>query len=125
MVCYGDECKAPKPDSTNGSMLAASVIREFGVQPEKWLLLCPFCGCSVGPDIAQVRAEPIVRQWESLGKPQLENPGAGAGIASAAAVSDLPQWIAQLEPSHLELAYLGQQIWPDIQTMLASMATTP
>src|SRR2546423_798766 len=33
----------------------------------------------------------------------------------------LPVWIAKSEPSHLELAYLGQQLWPDMQTMMKDL----
>jgi hypothetical protein len=45
-------------------------------------------------------------------------------MRSIAAVADLPDWIERLEPSHLELAYLGQQMWPDIELMLAAMTET-
>ena len=121
LVCYGDKCRAPKPGSGSDGMAASSVIRESGVQPDKWLLVCPFCGASVGPDIADMAGEPLIRRWESVGRPRLENPGAGAGIQSAAEVVDLPQWIGRSQPSHLELAYLGQQIWLDIESMLTAM----
>jgi len=121
LVCYGNKCTAPKPGSSSHGMVPTSVIRESGVQPDKWLLLCSSCGLSVGPDIAGVTAAPIIRRWESSRRPALENPGASAGIQSAPTVVDLPQWIERSQPSHLELAYLGQQMWPDIEVMLAAM----
>lgn len=121
LVCYGDKCRAPKPGSGSEGMAASAAIHESGVQPDKWLLVCSFCGASVGPDIACVSGEPLIRRWESVGRPRLENPGAGAGLRSAAQIADLPEWISRSEPSHLELAYLGQQMWPDIGSMLTTM----
>ena len=35
--------------------------------------------------------------------------------------NDLPNWIQESSPTHLELAYIGQQMWPDISTMFADM----
>jgi hypothetical protein len=102
-------------------MDASSLVREHGVQPDHWLLICPLCGASVGPDLGVISRDAIVARWEAVGRPALENPGAGAGIRSAAAVTDLPAWIAQLDSSPFELAYLGQQIWPDILSMLQAM----
>jgi hypothetical protein len=121
LVCYGEKCSAPKPGSSSYGMAPTSVIRELGVQPNKWLLLCPSCGNSVGPDIASLSATPLLMRWASLGRPALENSAAGFGIQSATPVVDLPQWITQSQPSLLELAYLGQQMWPDIATMLSAM----
>jgi len=121
LVCYGDKCGAPKPGSGSDGMAANSAIRELGVQPDKWLLVCPFCGASVGPDVACMTGEPLKRRWELIGRPRLENPGAGAGIQSAAEIVDLARWISSSEPSHLELAYLGQQMWSDIGSMLTAM----
>ncbi len=121
LVCYGNKCRAPKPGSGSDGIAASSAIRESGVQPDRWLLVCPFCGASVGPDIACMTDEQLIRRWESVGRPRLENPGAGAGLQSAAEIVDLPQWIGRSEPSHLELAYLGQQMSPDIGTMLTAI----
>jgi len=121
LVCYGERCTAPKPATKASSMAVSSVIREQGVQPDQWLLVCPLCGASVGPDLGVVSHDAVVARWEAAGRPALENPGAGAGIRSAAAVTNLPTWIAQLDPSPFELAYLGQQLWPDILSMLQDM----
>jgi len=121
LVCYGDKCSAPKPGSCSSGMAPASVIKESGVQPDKWLLLCPECGASVGPDISSISVGPLIRHWESVGRPRLENPGAGWNLQPAAAVVDLPQWIERSQPSHFELAYLGPQMWSNIEIMLAAM----
>ncbi len=121
LVCYGERCTAPKPGTHASGMPVSSVIREQGVQPDQWLLVCPLCGASVGPDLGPVTRDAVIARWEAAGRPALENPGAGAGIRSAAAVTDLPHWIAQLDPSSFELAYLGQQLWPDILSMLQDM----
>lgn len=121
LVCYGDKCDAAKPGSASNGLATTSVIKESGVQPDKWVLLCPKCGATVGPDIASMVAGPLVRRWESVGRPRLENPGAGWNLQPAAAVVDLPEWIERCQPSHFELAYLGQQIWSNIEGMLDAM----
>jgi hypothetical protein len=122
LVCYGEECGAPKPGSCSYGMSPDSVVKESGVQPDKWLLRCPKCGASVGPDISSISAGPLIRRWESVGRPRLEDPGAGWNLQPRAAVVDLPQWIERSKPSHFELAYFGPQMWPNIETMFASMA---
>jgi hypothetical protein len=121
LVCYGDQCNAPKPGSSSGSIQAASTIRESGVQPNNWLLLCPSCGASVGPDVADITVEPLIERWRSTGRPRLENPGAGWNLQPIASIADLPQWVQTLQPNHLELAYLGQQMWKNIESMLKAM----
>jgi hypothetical protein len=121
LVCYGEGCTAPKPGTHATSMTVSSVLKEHGVQPNQWLLVCPLCGASVGPDLGVITSDAIVTRWDAVGRPALENPGAGAGIRSAAPVTDLPNWIAQLDPNAFELAYLGQQLWPDIVSMLRDM----
>ena len=122
LVCYGNDCNAPKPGCgcTNG-LEPSQIIRESGVKPEDWLLQCPSCGSSVGPDLGLIITESLISRWVSLGRPSLENPGAAAGIKSAPPVTDLPHWIQDFDPSHLELAYVGQQMWRDISTMLSDM----
>jgi hypothetical protein len=125
LVCYGENCKAPKPAVGSEALTASAVIRESGVQPDKWFLLCPFCSGTVGPDISGMAREPLIMRWQSHGRPPLENPGAGAGWESIPEVVDLPKWIDDLQPSHLELAYLGQQLWPNIASMLEAMPHVP
>ncbi len=123
LVCYGDSpCRAPKPGSNEGGLLHKAPIEEKGLLPDKWLLLCPYCGSTVGPDLAPLSAPTIVKRWEGLGRPLLENPAAGAGIARATRISDLKGWIAESDPSKLELAYLGQQLWPTTREMLEDMS---
>lgn len=121
LVCYGGKCSAPKPGSSSCGMAPTSVIKESGVQPDKWLLLCPTCGASVGPDIASISPGPLISHWQSIGRPRLENPGAGWNLQSVPAIVDLPEWVSHSQPSHFELAYLGQQMWPNIERMLAAM----
>jgi hypothetical protein len=59
---------------------------------------------------------------ELLGRPPPEKPWTDPTFArSEAAITDLPKWIDDLQPSHIELAYLGEQMWPDIVAMLATM----
>ena len=122
LVCYGSNCSAPKPGACSRGLKPVKVINESGVQPNNWLLLCPKCGASVGPDISTISAVPLVRRWESLGRPRLDNPGAGWNLQPPPAVVDLPQWMNRSQPSHLELAYFGSQMWPSIESMLAAMA---
>jgi hypothetical protein len=126
LVCYSDsKCQAPKPGSTGYGLHHKMPVTEGGVLPDRWLLLCPYCGSSVGPDLGPLSSTLIVERWQSLGRPTLENPAAGAGIASAGRVFDLVDWIARSEPSPLELAYLGQQLWPSACDMLKTMTPFP
>lgn len=121
LVCYGNRCRAKRPGSGSNGMAARSVIRESGLHPDKWLLVCPYCGASVGPDITCMTGELLIHRWESVGRPRLEYPVAGAGIQSLGNIVDLAEWIGCSEPSQFELAYLGQQMWPDIASMLTAM----
>jgi len=54
-----------KSTDETGDCDAALAIKESGIQPDPWLLLCPSCGTSVGSNIDKVSATPIVRRWES------------------------------------------------------------
>jgi hypothetical protein len=122
LVCYGDQCDLPKPgECCVQGIQTSSVIREYGVHPEQWALVCPSCGDKVGPDLGIIGVMPIINRWLSLNRPQLENPGAASTLKSAPAITDLPTWVQQFEPSHLELAYVGQQMWSDIPTMFIDM----
>lgn|GEM_PF-5220819 len=95
-----------------------SCIQEAWLKPENWRLRCPSCEGIVGPDLASVNPDSIIKSWLSVGRPPLENPAASASLQSAAAITDLPKWISETDPSHLELAYVAQQMWPDIKSML-------
>ena len=117
--CYGKRCGiAPK------SLAAAkAVVHESGVHPEDWRLSCPQCGGRVGPDLGCIGREPIIARWNSVGRPELENPAAGATFSSVGTIPDLPEWIQKNDPSHLELAYVGQQMWTEISVMLDELAS--
>jgi hypothetical protein len=117
--CYGKEC-----DLKLGNFHAVcTVVQENGLKPEQWYLMCPNCGGIVGPDLAPVNATGIIRRWNKVGKPALENPAASAVFKSAPAISDVPTWIQTSDPSHLELAYLGQQMWRSIDVMFQGLGT--
>jgi hypothetical protein len=96
----------------------AKLIREEGITPENWRLVCPICGGLSGPDLTPVTVECLLTQWHKVARPKLENPSAGRFWRSAAPATDLDRWIRELDPTKLELAYLGQQMWPDIGKML-------
>jgi hypothetical protein len=114
--CYGDDCRISQEAQLK------SFVHETGVHPEDWRLICPSCGGTAGPDLECVQAAPIITRWLSVGRPPLENPGASAAFRSAPAITDLSAWVKRDEPSHLELAYVGQQMWPDIAEMLAALS---
>jgi hypothetical protein len=114
--CYGDDCAlGPAQRALNG------VVSEGGLAPEQWELHCPTCHGPVGPDLALVNARTVTARWVKLGRPSLDSPAASAAFRSAAPINDLSSWIGKNNPSQLELAYLGQQIWPNLVAMLANM----
>jgi hypothetical protein len=113
--CYGRDCRTVRKRGST-----KSAVTELGVHPEKWLLACPQCAGPVGPDLNPVRPEIITAQWEGSGRPALDNPAAGADWRSAPQIVDLPAWIEKSDPSPLELAYLGQQLWPTLFAMFAA-----
>jgi hypothetical protein len=115
--CYGKGCAL----SSSSPQQVQSMVSELGLRPEQWLLSCHYCGGLVGPDLEPISADKIIYHWQEEGCPALDNPGASSLFKSAPVVSNLVDWISQNEPSHLELAYLGQQLWPDIKSMLDSM----
>lgn len=115
--CYGEDCTL----SIGSPQQAHSVVSEDGVRPEQWRLQCPTCGGPVGPDLALLASEPIIDRWKKRGRPTMDNPGASAAFRSAPDITDLPGWVVKNDPSHLELAYLGQQLWPDAHAMLESL----
>ncbi len=112
--CYGQNCRL----SASSSQHVQSLVYEAGLRPEQWRLQCPNCNGQVGPDLDPVMAAPILKRWEELGRPALDNPTASAVFKSATVIKDLNEWIRKSDPSHLELAYLGQQLWPDATKML-------
>ena len=118
--CYGDDCTVARSSPQE----VRSVVDERGIPPEQWRLQCARCRGVVGPDLEAITSHPLITKWLSLGRPPLDNPAASAAFKSAAAVDDLPAWIAKNAPSHLELAYLGQQLWPTIENMFTALGAT-
>jgi len=113
--CYGEDCNLSSTPVTK-------CVGQTGGGPEGWRLSCPHCAEVVGPDLEPVIAERIVARWEEAGRPALEDSGACSLFASTPAINDLRAWLAKNDdPSNLELAYLGQQMWPDIVSMLRSL----
>jgi hypothetical protein len=113
--CYGKGCRAVRKRG-----LAKGAVIEQGVYPERWFLACPFCNGRLGPDLDHVRIDVIVAHWKGSGGPALDNPAAGPDWSSASQIPDLPAWIQKSDPSPLEVAYLGQQLWPSLCDMLAA-----
>lgn len=123
LVCYGEHCDSPKPGGSHTKGLnPGAVIDEIGLYPENWFLRCPSCGECVGPDLGLIDTTSLIARWNILRKPILEHPGAAKGIKSAQPIVDLNNWIQTTDPSPLELAYLGQQMWPDIGTLMDAMS---
>jgi len=72
----------------------------------------------VAPDLRGLDTELILEQWERLGRPVLENPGAAPDIVSIRPIDDLRHWIDFHQPMANELAYVGQQLWPDFASFV-------
>ena len=115
--CYGEDCKlavGSPPELLN-------VVFDPDSPPQRWRLQCPKCNGRVGPDLAPVSADRIILRWGSIGRPPMDNPGASAAFESVAAITELAEWVRKNNPSHLELAYLGQELWPDLRAMFDSL----
>lgn len=117
--CYGAECSL----DIITPQQAQSLLHEFHVDPAQWRLGCPSCSGQVGPNLEVVSAGPILERWDQLYRPPLDNPVASATFKAAPQVSDLERWVSDNDPSHLELAYLGQQLWSDTGEMLQYLAS--
>jgi hypothetical protein len=117
--CYGDDCAL----SSGSTQHVQGLVSEFGQRPERWRLQCPTCGGAVGPDLQPVTTDLIITRWRQVGSPILDPPTASAAFRSATPISDLPNWIQRSDPSHLELAYLGQQMWPSAAAMMKYLAS--
>ncbi len=118
LSCYARGCVLSWTRFGGPYAIARSCVTEDGIYPENWRLSCALCGGVVGPYLSHVHPDPIIRRWEASGKPRLENPCASLLFRSVERIGDLPGWIRENEPSNLELAYLGQQMWPNIGSML-------
>jgi hypothetical protein len=107
-----------------------SGIRSGG--PEHWLLRCRECGRLpegrgapdrhiLQPDITNVDANLIVKRWEERRRPKLDAPEASRTTKSVGPIVDLHKWIERYEPSLYELAYVGQQMWPNFADFIWDM----
>src|SRR5882724_11472027 len=76
--CYGNECDL----KLDNSFAVRTLVHENGLKPEQWYLICPGCGGIVGPDLSLVNPTGIIRRWNKVGKPALENPAASAMFKS-------------------------------------------
>jgi len=96
--------------------------QELGYAGERsyYALRCPECLGSQGlePDLRALDEKSILEQWVKLGKPVLENPGAAPNIVSIKPIADLEHWIKAFNPMPNELAYVGQQLWPNFATFI-------
>lgn len=90
----------------------------IGDKPAHWVLECPECFTPVEADLRGLDAEVIIEQWHRLGRPVLENPGAAPDIVSIKPINDLRDWIESFEPMANELAYVGQQLWPNFTSFI-------
>jgi hypothetical protein len=120
-LCYGDGCdlEIRRPSGI------AQLIEERGIAPEHWHLSCPECGAVAGPNLTPVTADGILKQWHKAGRPKLESPSASRLFKAATPISDLAKWVEAGDPSHLELAYVGQQMWSNISAMLDDLKKAP
>src|SRR5216683_5538607 len=108
LICYGKGCDL----GHDGIATTHRSLNETTIYPQDWRLICPSCSAACGPDLSVVSPEPIVDKWHECGQPRLEDPGASVLFRSAKPIENLPRWIEQhSNPSQLELAYLGQQLW--------------
>ena len=87
-------------------------------RPMFWRVRCPKCGSIAFPDIADLDYDIIINRWKSLGRPALDNPAAAKMIVSVKPVYDFKKWIENFKPMETELAYVGQQLWPNLAHFL-------
>lgn len=87
-------------------------------RPMFWRVRCPKCGNIALPDVSGFDSEIIFNRWISLDKPVLDNPAAAKTIKSVKRISDIPKWIDDFRPTSMELAYVGQQMWPSLAHFL-------
>jgi hypothetical protein len=120
--CYGQDCNLEFGRRGH----AQCFVVEAGLRPQRWRLQCPICAGRIGPDLAPVAAEPLVKRWREVGCPVLDAPIASPLLrpknrSGGGFIADLAEWTRKDNPSHLELAYVGQQLWPDAAEMLDAL----
>jgi outer membrane protein assembly factor BamB len=96
--------------------------QELGYAGEQsyYALKCPECFGfeSLEPDLRGLDENSIIERWVKLDKPVLEAPGAARNIVSIRPIADLKHWIRSFVPMPNELAYVGQQLWPNFATFI-------
>lgn len=100
------------------------LITDESIGPEGWRLRCPEHSCLVGPDVQPLRRDVMIQRWLSIGRPLLDNPSAATSIKSVGPVINLEEWIHRFQPMDLELAYVGQQLWPTFSEFIQSCHPT-
>ena len=73
------------------------------------------------PDISKINAKLILKRWEEVGRPNIDHPAASRTTKSVGLIGNLDEWIRIYEPNLHELAYVGQQLWPDYADFLWEM----
>jgi len=89
--------------------------------PASWIISCPKCGRIAGPDIDDIDWDNIISRWKDMGMPRLEHPACAKLITSTRPIFDLEEWIQSFEPMEKELAYVGQQLWPNFAAFMHSV----
>lgn len=100
--------------------------KELGYAGERiyYALKCPECSENPYPDLRGLDENIIVKRWIELGKQTLEAPGAASNIVSIEPIRDLKIWIESFKPMANELAYVGQQLWPNFSTFIQATQRT-
>lgn len=89
--------------------------------PTGWRLRCSDCYMLVGPNLDGLDPSAIIQRWKEQGKPRLDSPAASVLIESVAPLLDLETWIQddKYPPMENEVAYVGQQLWPNFAQFIA------
>ncbi len=119
LTCVNDDWSGYDPRIQAYEWSVAPALTNEG--PATWRLRCPECGALVGHELAGLDAESIVQHWVSAGRPNLERAGAATSIKSTLPIRDLAEWLDSAQPMENELAYVGQQLWPDFRSFIEAV----
>ena len=92
---------------------------DYAGERSYYALKCPKCYSSLEPDLRGLNKRIIIEKWVDSGKPVLESPGTAPNIVSTKPIIDLEHWIRSFKPMPNELAYVGQQLWPNFATFIS------